>query len=294
MKTGTITYNVNDRGRQYRGTPRRFDNAGLAAVVNSNEVQERVKQGDLWGYYGHWPRMLFGMSPGEGGVVQSGPLAGKVVRLEPAFVTRSLAADAAGNVRHEAEFADTPTGRTAKRLFLNKKGGFSSAIDCRPRNGVDVPVGFYGFDYVSEPNFATNRGYALDGVMEGAEDTAILDGAISESQVTLRALDGLYTALQGDYDRICDLNARIEAENRELIALLVSKRPDLTGRLDSIVGQPFERGGFHSAHHSSLIDMAREFEHMPLATREAESPVVDPETSKLRALLTQFSPFTRR
>lgn len=287
MKTGTITYNVNDRGRQYRGTPRRFDNAGLADVVNSNEVQERVSKGDLWGYYGHWPRVLFGMSPGEGGVVQRGPLAGKVVRLEPAFVTRSLSADTDGNVRHEAEFADTPTGRTAMRLFNGKKGGFSSAIDCRPRNGVDVPVGFYGFDYVSEPNFSTNRGYALDGVMEEGDDLAMLDN-IAESQTTVKILDGLYTALQGDYDRMAQCYATLGEENRQLINLLAVRRPDLAMKPGQVLDSVFDRP-LHASNRSSLIDLARDFGAMKLEPFEAQRKDADPEMGLLQGILQQFA-----
>lgn len=272
MKTGTITYNVTERGRKYRGAARRFDTVGLAAVVNSAEVQERVRHRDLWGYYGHWPRMLFGMEPKEGGVVPRGPLAGKVVRLEPAFVTTKLEADTQGNIRHEAEFAETPNGRTAARLFSSKVGGFSSAIDARVRNGVDVPIGFFGFDYVSEPNFSTNRGYALDGVWEEGQEAGYMDSAIVESQLTVRLLDGLYSALQADYERLSTALARVGAERDELVTLLAERRPEKAAQLSTILDSTFQRP-IHASRTSVLLDMADEFMTMPLARSAEEEPL---------------------
>lgn len=214
MKTGLITFNVRERGRQHRGVDRNFDTAALARLVNSPEVQERVRLRDLSGYFGHWPRRLFGMEPGEGGIHD-----GKQITLEAALVTTSLRAADDGTIEHEAEFLDTAPGRTAKRLFQSKAGGFSSAIRCREYAGRDVPVGFHGFDYVMEPNFSTNRGYALDGV-DADGDAAFFDDAMRESAATVRVLDGLYSALQADYDRMAGALARMQQENNELIGML--------------------------------------------------------------------------
>jgi hypothetical protein len=216
MKTGAIRYNVRERGRQHRGQNRNFDTAALAAIVNSPEVQERVKNRDLVGYFGHWPRVMFGMNPGEGGVHD-----GKQITLEPALITTMLRADDAGNIEHEAEFLDTAPGRTAKRLFSSKTGGFSSAINCREYAGRDVAIGFHGFDYVMEPNFTTNRGYALDGVADAGD--LVLDDAVRETQATVRVLDGLYCALQADYDRMCEAYARSTAECAELVDMLAKR-----------------------------------------------------------------------
>lgn len=230
MKTGPITYNVRERGRQHRGVDRNFDTAALARLVNSPEVQERVRLRDLPGYFGHWPRRLFGMEPGEGGIHD-----GKQITLEPALVTVSLRAADDGTIEHEAEFLDTAPGRTAKRLFSSKAGGFSSAIRCREYAGRDVPIGFHGFDYVMEPNFSTNRGYALDGV-DADGDAAFFDDAVRESASTLRALDGLYSALQADYDRMAGALARMQQENAELIGMLAkggAAAQDVMARLDS-------------------------------------------------------------
>ena len=272
MKTGAITYSVHERGRKFRGSDRNFDTVALAAVINSPEVQERVKKRDLWGYYGHWPRKVFGMNPGEGGLVERGPLAGKTIPLQPALVTTMLSADRDGNITHEAEFLDNANGRLAFRAKTNRVGGFSSAIAAHDRGGRDVPFGFYGFDYVSEPNFSTNRGYVLDGV-EDDDGEYLLDSVVCESQAALRVLDGVYAALQGDYDRMAEAYQRSTAECAELVAMLASRSPPTStealqklARLDSTsFGVILPTARLDSAH---LSRMAADFSTLDLPAFE--------------------------
>jgi hypothetical protein len=267
MKTGRITYNVRDRGRQFRGQARNFDTQALARVVMDGSVQERVRNRDLWGYYGHWPRMVFGLDPGEGGPVQSGPLAGKVIRLEPTHVTTYLDAAPDGTITHEAEFLDNPPGRLAARAFGNKTAGFSSVINARPTaGGTDTPIGFHGFDFVSEPNFTKNRGWVLDGVIED-ETGAMLDDAISESSGALRILDGLYTDLLKTHALQAEALNRLSMENTELVDIL-ARRPvadqqaalERIARLDDTRFVPARR--MMTLDSARLVQMAREFKGM--------------------------------
>lgn len=261
MKTGTITFNVRERGRQHRGQPRNFDTVALAALINGPAVQEQVAKGDMHGYFGHWPRLAFGMNPGEGGIVD-----GKVVRLEPALTTTKLTALPDGTIEHEAEFMDTAMGRTAEKMFSRKRGGFSSAIACREYAGRDVAIGFYGFDYVMEPNFSTNRGYALDGVQE--ESALMLDAAAHESQATIAVLDGLYSTLQADYDNVAQALARAQSEIAELVDMVAragieNKAKRRLAALDSVATRP--ETVFARLDSAPMVRMAREFETMPLA-----------------------------
>ncbi len=262
MKTGVITYNVRERGRKHRGVERNFDLQSLAAVVNGPAVQEKVRNRDLQGYYGHWQRQTFGMEPREGAVVD-----GKVVRIEPAIITTSLRAGTDGTIEHEAEFLDTAPGRTAKRLWGSRSGGFSSAISARQQpDGSDLVTGFYGFDYVLEPNFAGNRGFALDGV-QVPEEAALLDSVAQAEAQTLIALDAVYTALQADYERLAEAHARRSLECDALIAELArsgQRRPadEVLARLDAAFERPAA-----VAPRKGLLEAAAEFERMPLAER---------------------------
>lgn len=288
MKTGIIKFNARDRGRKHRGQDRNFDTAVLCSIINSPEVQERVKNRDLEGFLGHWPRVMFGINPGEGG---PDPRTGKHVRLEASHVTTMLRCDDAGNIEHEAEFLDTPPGRSAQRLFTSRRGGFSSAIACDSIGsaaGKDVAVGFYGFDYVSEPNFATNRGFALDSIkaaaeFEGEGRMVLMDSVAEDNQNTLTLLDGLYNDLQGQYDRMLSVvneqEAQIQRQNSqiaELAGMLAKRESGAIARLDAAFERTPKRQG------RGLLDMAAEFDSLPLVRREADAK--EPEKPEARAL----------
>ena len=234
MKTGVIKYNVNQRNREHRGVDRNFDTAALAELINGGAVQEQVKNRDLYGYYGHWPRIKFGLNPTEGAIVN-----GKVVHLEPALVTTYLKAFPDGTIEHEAEFMDNGAGRIAMRLWQNKRGGFSSAIDTRKAGNKLFPTGFFGFDYVLEPNYTTNRGFALDSV--SAEELATLDD-VTEYGNQIAGFNTILDSMQRDFELQQQTVAHLAEQNEELIEMLlkmnggnmpvfdrVSQMPDLVG-----------------------------------------------------------------
>lgn len=236
MRTSRITYNVHDRGRQHRGVDRLFDTAALAALINGPEVQERVKHGDMQGYYGHWPRVKFGMATQEGGILD-----GKVISLPLAVRCTYLQCDAQGNVTHEHEFLDTAEGRLAHRLYESKSGGFSSAIDAIPRSRPSIPTDFYGFDYVFEPNYTTNRGHkaVLDAITspdaeEREEMMAILDAAMHDSTAAASHMLTLYDSLNAQHQLALETLERVAAENDLLIGRIASGKG---GMLDDITSE---------------------------------------------------------
>ena len=209
----TIKFNVGNRGRTHRGKDRNFDTRALAALVNSPETQERVRNRDMLGYYGHWQRMKFGLIPPETVLV-----GGKMVNIEPAIVTTYLKADPDGTIEHRTEVLDTAAGKLAARLSRSKTGGFSSAIDARPRNGLDVPTMFGGFDYVLEPNFTTNRGYTFDGVME--DENVIFDFVMQDFSQNNAAVLSLYDSLQADHALALATMQKLMEDNEELLSAL--------------------------------------------------------------------------
>jgi hypothetical protein len=180
-RSGLIRFNAKQRMRTYRGQERTFNISRLMDAVNSSAVQERVRKGDMQGYYGHWPRRVFGMEPEEGGIVD-----GKVVTLEPSHRIIYLRGYDNGDIEHEVEFLDNETGRTAyQNHMVNKVGGFSTVI-----SGRGDTYSFHGMDFVMEPNFSGNRAFAtLDSVNNASVyDVVWLDGVneaddLSESQV---------------------------------------------------------------------------------------------------------------
>jgi hypothetical protein len=229
-KTGKIVYNVTDRGRSHVGKDRHFDLRALASLVNGPAVQEKVKNRDLLGFYGHSLRMKFGINPPEWAMV-----GGKQIFFEPALVTTHLAADEQGNIEHETEFLDTEPGKMSARLHDSKTGGFSSAINVRPVGGVHVPYEFGGFDYVHEPNYTTNRGYVFDSVNGEANlDELVFDSVMSDMHQQQTVMNQIFDSLQADHMLAMQTIERMREENEELLSMLAQARPGVV--LDSARG----------------------------------------------------------
>ncbi|MCZ0926463.1 hypothetical protein L0636_00990 [Halomonas janggokensis] len=203
-----IKYNLKDRGRQYRGVERNFDIPVIVDSINSPATQERVSTRGMLGYFGHWPRVRFGMEPAEGGVAE-----GKSHAIEPAVVTTHLKAFDDGTVEHQTEFLDTATGQLAARMYANRVGGFSSAIDPRKPE-------LYGFDWVNDPNYSTNRGYdlVLDSVNSG--EMTFDDVLTAENAEQVDAMNRLFEMMESNMRLALDSASRYENENRELLDLL--------------------------------------------------------------------------
>jgi len=213
-----IRYNVHERGRHHRGQDRHFNLPALVAMVNSPAVQERVKNRDMLGYYGHWQRMRFGMLPPENVIV-----GGKVIHIEPATVTTYLRAEPDGTIEHRTEFLETQSGKVARRLEKSKAGGFSSAIDATSRNGLYVPSSFNGFDYVLEPNYTTNRAYVFDSA-QPVEEGSIFDCVMADHYQSAERMAALYDSLQGDHMMAMQTIARLMEENEALMSAAVTGR----------------------------------------------------------------------
>lgn len=214
MKTDTITYNLAERGRRFRGANRDYAKpanlARLVSVINGGSVQERVKNRDMFGYLGHDVRKWFGLIPPECLLHE-----GKWICIEPAFVTVSLKSYKDGTVEHVEEFSDSYGGEIAQRMYKSRMGGFSTVID-------EAKPDYLGADYVKEPNYTTNRGYTLDGIND--EDATLI--AEYDDWVSL-AFDGVAHYLsdrQQEYqqgyrvilDRVAQLERDLEATELNL------------------------------------------------------------------------------
>lgn len=153
-KTKPIKYNLHDRGRKHNGPDRsNVDMQSMIQHINSAAVQELVKDGVLWGYCGHNIRQRFGMRPPESTVID-----GKMVYLTPAFKTIEIKADKNGEVTHRTEFNENEAGEWARQQYLAKVGGFSTAVNFKQFTTPRQVSGFFGFDYVVQPNYTGNVG----------------------------------------------------------------------------------------------------------------------------------------
>ena len=229
MQTPIIRYNLKDRGRSHTGQRRNFNIKAICDAINGPACQETVYARGMIGFYGHLPRVRYGMAPVEGGIE-----GGKYAPVEPAIVTTYLKADYDGNVEHRAEFLDTAAGRLAAKLWEEKVGGFSSAIDqARPE--------FFGFDYVAQPNYLNNsfRGVVLDDVSCANPHGLTYDDIYTaEQEERTQAVIALLDSARMERDRASEAIERLSAENEQLLSMLASKGIDAGAALDAVAIAP--------------------------------------------------------
>lgn len=224
METPVIRYNLKDRGRQHTGQHRNFNIKAICDAINGPACQEMVASRGMLGFYGHLPRVRYGMAPVEGGIE-----GGKYAPVEPAIVTTYLKADYDGNVEHRAQFLDTAAGRLAAKLWEEKVGGFSSAIDqSRPE--------FYGFDYVAQPNYLNNsfRGIALDDAMGGNVGALTYDDIYAaEQDEQAQAVIAILDNINAERSATSAVIERLQSENEQLLSMLAKKGIDPSAVLDA-------------------------------------------------------------
>lgn len=228
-----IKYNLKERGREHRGVKRNFDIKAIVAAINSPKCQERVRTRGMLGFFGHWPRLRFGLEPAEGGIAE-----GRAQAIEPAVVTVMLKAYPDGTIEHQTEFLDTATGQLASRMYANRVGGFSSAID------PNSPPEFYGFDWVNDPNYSTNRGYdlALDSVANG--EMTLDDVLLAEYAEQTAGMNRLMAMMESNMQLALDTASRLGQENSDLLDMLSRKAdtgPQLTTQQASEQAARLER-----------------------------------------------------
>ncbi|AZI14494.1 hypothetical protein [Avibacterium paragallinarum] len=277
MVTPIIRYNLKERMRRFNGTVRNFNIPKLVENINSPAMQERVKLGDLHGYYGHWPRTKFGAEPKEGGVID-----GKVINLEPCFRTVYLKAYEDGTIEHQAEFFDNDPGRKAYAQSQEKSGGFSSVILGRDHS-------FHGFDYVLFPNYSANRPYSvmLDSADENVEQVVLVLDEIETST-------GIAPELQADYidylldsiDQLKKDKLQLLTENKQLADTLAETlnhndllTDDVLFLQQKLVRQK-ENEKFNPIDLDDAISQANHFKTAKIETVETEEPKAITESMK--------------
>lgn len=238
METNLIKFNLKERGRKHTGQERNYNVKAICDAINSPETQERVETRGMFGLYGHWARLRFGLDAAEGGVAE-----GKAISLEPAFVTTFIKASLDGAVEHKAEFLDTASGNLAFKLFKQKVGGFSTALSALD----SVKPRFHGLDFVLEPNYLGNsfRGEAMDSIDAETGEPLTLDSIIQKSEQEF--VSGYLELIKAGESRESALKIALDQaleENAELMSLL-TKEQQVTA-LDNIgdfaVGIPITRG----------------------------------------------------
>lgn len=291
-RTPVISYNLNERGRDYTGQDRAIDIDAAMRLINSPAVQESVRKGDFNGYVGHGFREKYGLDVPET-VLDNG----KTVVLEPAVKTVYLKCLPDGTLQHQQEFMDSGPGRVAARLYKSNNWGFSSVFFAPDVNGKRAPQRYFGMDFVRSPNYDTNRGYSaamLDSVEPGALSAGGFAqdyGDMMDSVDTIMAANDAHAAeISEAYLLQCTVNDELVDLNARLMERLKAQGGAM---LDSVTPDKLERGSsYMPSQAKAMLDSADRFMRADLETLEVE-PVVpkDEETvgivAKGRALVSQ-------
>jgi len=223
-RTEVISYNLNERGRDFTGVDRAVDVEAAMRLINGPAIQESVRKGDIFGFVGHFFREKYGLDVPET-VIENG----KTVTLEPAVKTVFIKCLPDGTVQHQQEFLPTSPGRIAQRLYQGKSYGFSSVFYAPDINGLRTPQNYFGMDFVKNPNYDTNRGYdaMLDSTSAGAMSSggyAVEVGAMMDSVDRIMAANDAHASEMSTaymtqckaMDEMNEFNARLLEENRRL------------------------------------------------------------------------------
>lgn len=192
LKTVTDRFSLVEKIRKY--TPQNERAYVIESVHNtfeSPETKERIALGEMYGYYGHGRRALHykktkSLTLPETSVVV---VDGKPVVLDnvPSNRTLEVSIDDNGIVTHTQEVLDTDAGRIVQGMINSNAGGWSWATH-GPDGVVSLVRSFYGFDYVTNPNYISLDKKSL--MLESAEDqesalyAAFLEQGFSENAAT--------------------------------------------------------------------------------------------------------------
>jgi len=167
-----VKFNIFQTGRDISHKERGYVLDNVREVIDSPQVQERVKKRQLFGYYGHTMRELAGkMSLGAKNVLKLSNGQEIVADAVPACVCSELSIDDEGNVTHTQEILKTPEGDTIKALHTSKVGGFSWAASGGAKGKNTFLSDLFGFDYVPNPRNLNNNGFGL--VLDSDEQDSV-------------------------------------------------------------------------------------------------------------------------
>ncbi len=153
LKRVTDRFSLFNDGRKMDANKRNYVVKSVQQMIASPKTQELLRLGEAYGYYGHAPRQRANkLDIGETEVIM---VKGKPVIVEnvPASRTIDIKCSDDGVVEHTQEFLDTVTGKIALSLWESGAGGWSWATSGSDGKDRSFVRGYYGMDYVKQPNY---------------------------------------------------------------------------------------------------------------------------------------------
>ncbi|MCP9269512.1 head processing protein [Xenorhabdus sp. XENO-1] len=214
LVTVTDRFSVIDNIRKH--TPQNARNYVLSSVkasLESKEVKERMALGELYGFYGHSRREEYYKRTGELRLPETSfiMIDGKPVALDnvPSNRTVAVSIDDSGIVSHSQEILDTDTGRIVKGMEHSRAGGWSWVTGGSDSPWKSVVRRFYGFDYVTTPNYIS-----LDRELMMAESVSDRQSHIVQAFVSSGFTESAAIDLSDHFEKMREHDMMIESVNR--------------------------------------------------------------------------------
>ncbi|WP_147200809.1 head processing protein [Pantoea sp. CCBC3-3-1] len=275
LKTHTDRFALFDKVRKGKQNNRNYMLEAVRAMFNNPETQEGLRLGELYGYYGHSRRQLAGsMELPETAVVM---VEGKPVVLDniPSNRTIELSVDDNGVVTHTEEIFDTPTGRIVASMLESRAGGWSWVTTGRDSPAVSIPKAFYGFDYVTMPNFISKDHPAA--MHESAESRTT---AMTEALVGSGFDNDSAANIVSHYDKLSHHEVMIESvlrvEQLETASLeaageLLAKETQLAETTSMLESLKAEKVMYESAADARKQKLLAALDKLPIFTNSSHS-----------------------
>ncbi len=158
LQTVTDRFSLIDKIRRH--TPQNDRNYIIQSVretFNDPEVQEHIKLGEMYGYYGHGRRAMQYEKNGKLTLPEVSVVIvdGKPVTLTNVPSNRTIAIDVDDNgiITHTQEILDTDPGNIVKGMIASNAGGWSWATGGKDGAVRSLVNSYHGMDYVTIPNY---------------------------------------------------------------------------------------------------------------------------------------------
>ncbi|PHM51887.1 head processing protein [Xenorhabdus hominickii] len=214
LLTVTDRFSVIDNIRKH--TPQNARNYVLSSVkasLESDEVKERMALGELFGFYGHSRREEHYKRTGELRLPETSIIMidGKPVVIDnvPSNRTVAVSIDDAGIVSHTQEILDNDSGRIVQGMERSRAGGWSWVTGGSDSPWKSVVRRFYGFDYVTTPNYIS-----LDREIMMSESVSDRQSHIVRTFVNAGFTESAAIDLSAHFEKMREHDMMIESVNR--------------------------------------------------------------------------------
>lgn len=246
LETVTDRFSLFNHGRKLGANKRKYIVQAVQQLLRSEQVQEDLRVGELYGYYGHAPRQRAGkLDIGETEVIMIGgrPV---VVQNVPSNVTVAITCDDSGIVEHSEQFLETDTARIAKSLWESRRGGWSWATGGRDSETRAITSSLSGVDYVLKPNYLSLTHEAMMNESADQENDMLLESLKNVGGFDLNSavniVESMNKAPTYDPDAIIALENEqlyLAGENMDLKDSLAEQKHYRDALLESVGRLPF-------------------------------------------------------